>query len=96
MATLEELAHGYASRLKSATDGHSEARKIADAIDGLRYTGSGRPISVDDKARIVELIREEAPDPKTVVEGGRTRIIKEADNKNYLALVALISGILNG
>ena len=96
MATFEELANGYAQRLRSARDGPAEARAIARDIQGLVYAGSQQPLSDAEISRLLDLIRDRAPAQKTALEGGRVRVIKEADNKNYLALVALVNGVLNG
>lgn len=84
MATKEELARGYAERLRTALDENAEFGRIAGEIDGLTYANTGNPISEPDKLRIVDLIQSELSPPTRSDGFG---FLKEAENKHYLLLV---------
>lgn len=57
--SFEELVQQYKSRLNSASSKAKELEKIILELDHLTYTTSGKSISVIDKRRILEALREE-------------------------------------
>ena len=86
MATIKEIADIYSNRLLSTNDGVGESRKIAAEIQQLKYEG-GRALTEDDKKAIIKELND-------VKRGPNGLILKEADNKNYLKLVALIQTLV--
>ncbi len=56
MASIQELAKQYASRIGQATDVIAECRAIANDINRLTYEGTGKSIEHADKIAIAEQI----------------------------------------
>lgn len=94
MATLEELAKEYADTLRSSEDAAAEVKRIAREIDGLYYPSSGQRLPGHQKLRLVDMIRDQLLAEKTAADSGLVWILKEADNKKYLELVAALKKLL--
>lgn len=92
--TIDEFALKYTDRLHVTRDQDAEIKAIVAEINGITYTSTGLPVDKDFKRRILARIRENLAAGKTVEHGGRVYIIKEAENKAYLALVAQMSALL--
>ena len=86
MASFEELAKSYVNELKSAPNKKNAVKSITESVDGLTYSITKKPITKDDKKKIIELII-------STVQGDI--MIKEADNKEYLAMLNQILQQLN-
>lgn len=80
---LEDLAKLYKKELESnpTTD---TAQKVADEINGLKYTNTGKSISTEDKQKIVNKMSEQVP------------IMESADNTSILDLIALVKNLTVG
>ncbi len=86
MASFEELAKSYVNQLKSASDKKYAVKNITESVNGLTYSLTEKPISKDDKKKVIKLII-------STIQGDT--LIKEADNKEYLAMVNQILQQLN-
>ena len=78
MSSLNELSESYSKKLKSASDKKLAVKSIYEEIENLEYTQTKKPISKEDKKKILEQIKQ-----KVIGDV----FIKEADNKEYLALL---------
>jgi hypothetical protein len=87
MATLEELAKSYATKLKSSADKERAAKEIVESIDGLTYTKTKQPISKADKKQILELM---------IANIRSDVLLEKADNQAYLALISYMLQQLEG
>lgn len=79
MATKDELAREYARRIRNSNDMFREADIIVDEIKNLAHLEPNKPIYVNDKDEIIELIRENFVPTLGFLRG--------TDNRNYLQLV---------
>ncbi len=78
MSSLSELSESYSKRLKSASNKKLVMESIFEEIEGLEYTQTKKTISKEDEKKILEQIKHN-------IIGDV--FIKEADNKEYLALI---------
>lgn len=78
MATLSELAKQYLKELKESTNKATTAKKISQGIKGLVYSTTNKPLSLEDRKKIVVSMRE-------LLE--ERIIVEAADNTEYLNLI---------
>jgi len=91
MATFKEHAIAYAERLRGAEDPAAEAERIAAEIQDLKYAKSRKPLSLEDREKIVNYVTEALAD----VRRG-PGMIKEADNRRYLEMVQALMTLVRG
>jgi hypothetical protein len=92
MATFQQKGFQYAERLKQSSDMVSEANAIAKEIDNLVYSKNRKPLTLEDKKKIVEAISEQF----TQTAGEKLDMVTESDNRYYLELVNHILLLLGG
>jgi hypothetical protein len=88
MASIEEKAEDFAERFQKSLHPPTTANAILREIDELKYDKTGLPVSPATKKAIAEGIAA------VLNRKGKKGIIKEADNKEFLALVDLIVATL--
>jgi hypothetical protein len=93
MATYQELADDYVSRLRRAQDEEAEIGLIAEELNSLIYTETRLPLTLDDKLSVVALMQGKFSISKKAE--GKVGILKEADNKRYLDLVKALRELLS-
>lgn len=71
-----------------------EAKKIKREIDDLIYTQNKRPLSEDDKRRIIEQIDQELGLPKNIQKS--YNIVESASNDDLADLADEIENVLGG
>jgi hypothetical protein len=97
MPSFNDLAKGYANELRTAlADERAQAAKrVGVSINRLVYEGTEDAITLDEKLAILEIVRQELVLPITRQDReGKTWILKESDNKEFLKLVAIARGWL--
>ena len=95
--TFAKLAEEYARDIRESPDQNAQIRVVAREIKGLIYadgTNRGAPLSRIDKLLIADSIYGDLRAPKTASDATWTWIQKEADNKQYLALVNALKELL--
>jgi hypothetical protein len=76
MATFQELASAYLSRLQAARDKQAEIQRIISEINGLAYSDTKRPLSPEDKGLLAENIKAAA--------------VRAASNEEFLKLIEIV------
>ena len=87
MATFDELALDYASRIVSSDGEALVLRQIASEINGLVYLNTRRPLSLEDKDLLAEKIGAAIPKAKQPRPGGGFSVLG-TDPTAYLAVMA--------
>lgn len=91
---------GFTSRSKVSPQGLrnsrtlQEAKKIKREIDGLIYTQSKKPLSEEDKRKIIEGIDQELGLPKNIQKS--YHIVESASNDDLADLADEIENVLGG
>lgn len=99
MSTKAELAQRYVARLReavgeSADVQQAEVEAIAKEIKSLTWTETRKPLTDEERLDIVEAMGAEVDRAGSRRSGEVVGILKEADNKRYLALVKALRGLL--
>lgn len=88
MATLEDLATQYAMYIRLNRDNPTAVSEIANRINSLTYTDSGRAISDEDREKLFSEMEAALSKPQVTEDG---YLLKEAeDSTALLALVKMI------
>lgn len=88
MATIEDLGKEYAQFIRLNRDNPNVVTEIAGRINGLTYTGTGKPISNDDKVKLADVIEGELSGKRNTEDG--PIVVEAEDSRQLLKLVGLI------
>lgn len=84
MASKKDFAQQYVSRIVNAKDKSDETERIINEINKITYAETNEVINNKDKLEILQEIFS------TFCPDGRVRLLKEADNQNYLTMIRYV------
>lgn len=86
--SLDELIRRYQKKIHEASDKKAETKKIIQEINTLTYTETNKPISDDDKKKILVKLQDELLYESV--------LFHSQDNKEHLELIAQAVKMLGG
>lgn len=84
MASIEQLAKGYADRIRLARDKRWETQRVLKEIENLVYADTKQPIINASKLILLETLQRELQGYLPYGFG----YIEKSENENHLALIS--------